>query len=153
MYDDQELGFRVRTKADKVRLEQEYESSKSAALKALKKSMRPELINRLDAIEVFHALTRKDVEKIFDGMIDELKNRLATKSVGLKLDKSVKDYLIEEGYDPKNGARPLRRVIEDRLESALSEALISGEILPGQIAKASLTRAKKIKLSVEKREK
>lgn len=153
MYDDQELGFAVKTKADERRLEQEYESSKSAAMKALKKSMRPELINRLDAIEVFHALTRKQVERIFDNQISELKKRLATKSIGLKLNPEVKDWLIEEGYDPKNGARPLRRAIEDHLESLLSEAIIAGTIQPGQIAVITLTKNHHLKLSVEQKEK
>jgi ATP-dependent Clp protease ATP-binding subunit ClpC len=153
MYDDQELGFAVKTKADQKRLDEEYEASKSAAMKALKKSMRPELINRLDAIEVFHALTRKQVEQIFDNLIADLKARLATKSVGLVVDKPVKDFLIEKGYDPKNGARPLRRAIEDRLESLLSEAIIKGEIQPGQIFRASLAKNHKLTLTIEKKEK
>ena len=152
MYDDQELGFTVRTKADERKLAQEYESSKSAAMKALKKSMRPELINRLDAIEVFHALTRKQVEKIFDNLIGDLKKRLATKSIGLKLDQEVKGWLIEKGYDPKNGARPLRRAIEDNLESLLSEAIISEKIRPGQIALVTLSSNHHLKLAVEQKE-
>ena len=153
MYDDQELGFHVKTKADQKRLDQEYEASKSAAMKALKKSMRPELINRLDAIEVFHALTRKEVEAIFDNLLGDLKKRLSTKSIGLIVDQPVKDFLIEKGYDPKNGARPLRREIEDRLESLLSEAIIKGEIQPGQIARISLAKNHKLTLSVERKEK
>lgn len=153
MYDDQELGFHIKTKADQKHLDEEYESSKSAAMKALKKAMRPELINRLDAIEVFHALTRKQVEQIFDNLIEDLRKRLSSKSIGLTLDKSVKDYLIEKGYDPKNGARPLRRTIEDRLESPLSEAIIKGDIQPGQIAHASLAKNHKLTLSVERKEK
>ena len=102
-------------------------------MKALKKVMRPELINRLDNILVFHALTRSDVEKIFDNLIDDLKRRLATKGVGIKVDEKAKNYLIEKGYDPKNGARPLRRCIEDEVESLLSEKLIAGELVKGDI--------------------
>lgn len=152
MYDDQELGFAVKTKADERKLEQEYESSKAAAMKALKKSMRPELINRLDAIEVFHALTRRQVEKIFDNQIADLKKRLAAKSIGLKLDQPVKDWLIEQGYDPKNGARPLRRAIEDHLESLLSEAIIAEKIQPGQIAVIQLVKDRP-QLTIEQKEK
>ena len=125
MYRESELGFAAKTPKDKKALEQEYEENKEYAMKALKKVMRPELINRLDKIEVFHALTRKDVEKIFDNLIDDLKKRLATKGIGLKVDDTAKNYLIEKGYDPKNGARPLRRKIEDEVESLLSEKIIS----------------------------
>lgn len=133
MYRESELGFTAKTAKDKKALEEEYEENKSYAMKALKKVMRPELINRLDNILVFHALTRKNVERIFDNLIDDLKKRLATKGVGIKIDKEAKDYLIEEGYDPKNGARPLRREIEDKVESLLSEKLIAGELVKGDI--------------------
>ena len=114
--------------------------------------MRPELINRLDAIEVFHALNKKQVEQIFENMISELKKRLATKSVGLKLTKSASDFLIDKGYDPKNGARPLRRAIEDYLESILSEALISEELKKGEIAVVDLKKNKLV-LEIEQQEK
>lgn len=133
MYREGELGFTAKTAKDKKALAEEYEENKSYAMKALKKVMRPELINRLDSILVFHALTRSDVEKIFDNLIDDLKRRLATKGVGIKVDEKAKNYLIEKGYDPKNGARPLRRCIEDEVESLLSEKLIAGELTKGDI--------------------
>lgn len=152
MYDDQEMGFNVKTKADEKALNEEYENSKNAAMKALKKTMRPELINRLDAILVFHALTRKQVEQIFDKLISELKTRIAEKSLGLKITPEAKDWLIKKGYDPKNGARPLRRAIEDYLESLLSDAIITEQIKPGQIALISLDK-NKLKLTVEQKEK
>lgn len=133
MYRESELGFTAKTKKDKKALAEEYEENKSYAMKALKKVMRPELINRLDNILVFHALTRKDVEKIFDNLIDDLRKRLATKGIGIKIDEKAKDYLIEKGYDPKNGARPLRREIEEEVESLLSEQIIAGELKKGDI--------------------
>ena len=102
-------------------------------MKALKKVMRPELINRIDNIIVFHALTRQNVERIFDNLIDDLKKRLATKGIGLRIDEDAKDYLIKEGYDPKNGARPLRRKIEDEVESLLSEDIIAEKLVKGDI--------------------
>ena len=152
MYEDTEFGFGTKNhKSDKF-VEEEYEASKNSAMKALKKSMRPELINRLDAIEVFHALTKKQVEQIFDNMISDLKKRLSTKSIGLKITPSVRDFLIEKGYDPKNGARPLRRAIEDHLESILSEAIISEKIKKGEIAVVDL-KNKELHLSIEKKEK
>lgn len=152
MYDDAEFGFGTKDKKSDKFVEEEYEASKNAAMKALKKSMRPELINRLDAIEVFHALTKKQVEQIFDNMISDLKKRLAVKSFGLKLTKKASDFLIEKGFDPKNGARPLRRAIEDYLESILSEAIISEQIKKGEIAVVD-QKGDKLVLDIEKKEK
>lgn len=152
MYDDTEFGFGTKDKKSDKFVEEEYEASKNAAMKALKKSMRPELINRLDAIEVFHALTKKQVEQIFDNMISDLKKRLAVKSFGLKLTKKASDFLIEKGFDPKNGARPLRRAIEDYLESILSEAIISEQIKKGEIAVVD-QKGDKLVLEIEKKEK
>ena len=140
MYHESELGFTAKTPKDKKALAEEYEENKSYAMKALKKVMRPELINRLDNILVFHALTRKNVEKIFDNMIEDLKKRLATKGISLKVDEKAKDYLIKKGYDAKNGARPLRRVIEDEVESLLSEKIIAGELKKGDIPTLKLIK-------------
>ena len=152
MYDDAEFGFGNKDKKSDKFIEEEYEASKNAAMKALKKSMRPELINRLDAIEVFHALTKKQVEQIFDNMISDLKKRLAAKSFGLKLTKKASDFLIEKGFDPKNGARPLRRAIEDHLESIISDAIISEKIKKGEIAVVDL-KDDQLTLEIEKKEK
>ena len=145
MYRESELGFTAKTAKDKKALAEEYEENKSYAMKALKKVMRPELINRLDNISVFHALTRKDVEKIFDNLISDLKRRLATKGISIKIDEKAKDYLIKEGYDPKNGARPLRRKIEDEVESLLSEEIIAGKLQKGDIPTLKYVN-KKLKL-------
>ncbi|MBQ2695587.1 ATP-dependent Clp protease ATP-binding subunit [Candidatus Saccharibacteria bacterium] len=142
MLRESELGFTARTVKDKKALAEEYEENKAYAMKALKKVMRPELINRLDSIIVFHALTRKNVERIFDNLIADLRKRLATKGVGLKIDDKAKEYLIETGYDAKNGARPLRRKIEDEVESLLSEGLIAEEYKKGDIPKLVLVKNK-----------
>ena len=142
MYRESELGFTAKTAKDKKALAEEYEENKSYAMKALKKVMRPELINRLDNILVFHALTRKNVEKIFDNLINDLRRRLATKGIGIKIDEKAKDYLIEAGYDPKNGARPLRRKIEDEVESLISEEIIAGKLKKGDIPTLKLVNNK-----------
>jgi ATP-dependent Clp protease ATP-binding subunit ClpC len=142
MFRESELGFTAKTAKDKKALEQEYEENKEYAMKALRKIMRPELINRLDDIEVFHALTRKDVEKIFDNLIDDLRKRLATKGIGIRVDDKAKKYLIDNGYDPKNGARPLRRCIEDKVESLLSEMIIAEEFKKGDIPLVKLVNGK-----------
>ena len=111
-------------------------------MRELKKVMKPELINRLDAILVFHPLTEENVEKIFDNLVEELKKRLAEKGLALQVSPEVKKELINEGYDPKNGARPLRRVIEDKIETLIAEAMIAGELEKGNIAKINLARDK-----------
>ncbi len=147
MYRESELGFTAKTAKDKKALAEEYEENKTYAMKALKKAMRPELINRLDGVLVFHALTRQNVEKIFDNLINDLKKRLAIKGIGLKIEDSAKDYLIKNGYDPKNGARPLRRKIEDDVETLLSDAIIVGDLKKGDIASIKLV---KNKLKLEK---
>ncbi len=151
MYNEDNFGFRsATTKKDKKTRDAEYAVQKEAAMRALKKRMRPELINRLDAILVFHALTEKQVEQIFDTMLEDLRKRLATKSLGLKITPAVKSWLIKQGYDPKNGARPLRRAIEDHLETLISDAIIKGELEKGDIASVDITKAGEFKLKVGK---
>ena len=148
MYDDDNFGFR--SEKTKKNREAEYEVQKAAAMRALKKRMRPELINRLDAILVFHSLSEKQVEQIFDTMLEDLKKRLATKSLGLKITPEVKSWLIKQGYDPKNGARPLRRAIEDHLETLISDAIIKGELKKGDIAHVDIDKKGQFKLKVGK---
>lgn len=103
--------------------------------------MKPELINRLDSITVFHPLTHNNVERIFDNLLEELRKRLAAKKLGLKVTPEVKKYLIDKGYDPKNGARPLRRVIEDEVESLIAEQIIDNALQPGDIAAIGLGKS------------
>jgi len=140
MYKDDDFGFSASEKSDKKSREAEYEVQKSAAHRALKKAMRPELINRLDAVLVFHPLTKKQVEQIFNNLFEDLRKRLATKHLGIKISDKAKAWLINIGYDPKNGARPLRRAIEDHIESLVSDAIISGEAISGDILMIDLKK-------------
>jgi len=140
MYRESELGFSAKTKKDTRNLEAEHEQNKASAMRALKKLMRPELINRFDAIVTFRALARKDVGKIFDQLIEDLKVRLAAKSIGLKLSAQAKNHLIKVGFDPRNGARPLRRAIEDQLESLLAEKILDGTLGQGTVASITLDK-------------
>ena len=137
MYRESELGFSVKTAKDAKALEAEHAANEAAAMRALRKMMRPELVNRFDAIVTFNALSEKNVDKIFDNMISDLKKRLAAKSIGLELDDSARKHLIGKGYDTKNGARPLRRTIEDELESLLADNILNGTLDKGTIAKVS----------------
>jgi ATP-dependent Clp protease ATP-binding subunit ClpC len=135
MYRESEMGFAAKTKHDAKELAAEHDANEAAAMKALRKLMRPELVNRFDAIVTFNALSEKNVEAIFANMIEDLKKRLATKSIGLEITPAAKKHLIEKGYDPKNGARPMRRVIEDEVETLLADNILSGKLNKGDIAK------------------
>ena len=148
MYSDSTFGFNKKSeKPSKSALALEYEEAESAAKRAMKRSMRPELINRLDSIIVFHALSSENIEKIFDNLLEDLKKRLGNNNMGLNLDEKAKKFLISAGYDRKNGARPLRRAIEDNLESLLSEAIIRGDLKKGEIATITLAK-NQLKLKV-----
>ena len=135
MYRESELGITAKTKKDAKALEAEHAANEAASMKALRKLMRPELINRFDSIITFQALSEKDVSRIFNNMIEDLKKRLAQKSIGLQLTEATEKHLIEKGYDIKNGARPLRRTIEDELESLLADHILDGSLNKGDIAK------------------
>lgn len=126
--------------------EQQDTKSKSEVLKSLKKMMRPEMLNRIDKIIVFRSLSRPEITKILDLLIEELNQRLVKSGVSVKLSNSAKKILVEEGYDPKNGARPLRRVMQTHIEEYISDKIISGKLPKGAVIdigakKGSLTFA------------
>ncbi|HAC56508.1 TPA: hypothetical protein DCF80_03320 [Candidatus Saccharibacteria bacterium] len=102
--------------------------------------MRPELINRFDAVVVFRALTRNEVGKIFDLLIEELRERLARKGLGITVGRSAKKWFIDRGYDAKNGARPLRRVIQNDLEHLIADGMLGDEYHKGDIIDVTVKR-------------
>ena len=140
MYRESEMGFSVKTKQDARALAAEHAANEEAAMKALRKIMRPELVNRFDSIITFNALSEKDVNRIFENMIENLKKRLAEKFIGLQLTDAAKKQLIKKGYDTKNGARPLRREIEDDLESLLADQILMEKLDKGDIAKVDFKK-------------
>lgn len=142
MMKESSLGFHAATKSDEKKLEEAHLENAEAAREALGKMMRPELINRFDAIVTFKALTRKQVGKIFDNMINELQDRLIRKGLHLAVKQSAKKYLIDKGYDEKFGARPLRRAIQDELEHPLADGILSGEYEKGSVLTVSTTKGK-----------
>ncbi len=146
---EDDFGFSGEMKESKESREAEYEFQKEAANRALRKAMRPELINRLDNVLVFHALTKKQVEQIFDTLIEDLKKRLSVKHLSIKVSPKAKEWLINIGYDPKNGARPLRRAIEDYVESLVSDTIIEGKLNSGDIIDIDLKK-NELKLSITK---
>ncbi len=134
------LGFSARSKSDAENVANLHEENRQAALEALERMMRPELINRFDGIVVFRALTRAEVGKIFDLLIDELRARLSRKGLGLVIERSAKKWFIDRGYDAKNGARPLRRVIQNNLEHMIADGLLAEEYHKGDVIKVGVVK-------------
>ena len=110
----------------------DYEAMRDAVMKEVKDLFRPEFINRVDELIVFHALTEEDILKITDLMLRQVADRLKDREIRLTWDKQVREKLAKEGYDPKYGARPLRRLIQRRVEDTLSEALLEGKVALGE---------------------
>lgn len=104
-----------------------YEKMKNVLQNEVERYFRPEFINRVDELVVFHKLTHDDMVHIVDLELEKVAARLAERGFALEVDKAAKDFLIEHGTDEKFGARPLRRAIENRIEDRLSEALLRGE--------------------------
>ena len=109
----------------------EYEDEREKQIDALKAVMRPEFINRLDDIIVFHSLTEQDISEIAEIMLAALQKRLDAKNIRIVLTEEAKKFIIEKGTNVEYGARPLRRTVERLLEDALSEKLLRGEISIG----------------------
>jgi len=108
-----------------------YEQMKERLLEELKKTFNPELLNRLDEVIVFHSLSREDMMKIVDILIQEFNQRLKQKRLTFKLTKEAKELLAEKGYDPSFGARPLKRVIRRLIEDPLAEGILDGDVVDG----------------------
>ena len=110
-----------------------YERMRNKVTDELKAHFRPEFLNRIDEIVVFHQLTEKEIVQIVDLMIALLDERLKSKDMGIELKPSAKELLASRGYDPVMGARPLRRTIQREIEDILSEKILFGELKAGEI--------------------
>lgn len=115
--------------------QKEYETIKKDVMVELKKQFRPEFINRIDEIIVFHKLNNEDIRKIMDIMLNQLISRLKEQEIDIEIDESVKKLLIEKGVDIKYGARPLKRTIQNILEDKIAEAMLDGKITVSKKAK------------------
>ncbi len=133
--DNKQLGFSG-VSSDKEKEEnKKYEETKKEVLSELKKQFRPEFLNRIDEIIVFHKLTDEEIGQIIDIMLKEVVNRLKESNIDITIDKSVKDYIAKVGIDKAYGARPLRRTIQNVLEDKLAEEILDGNIKSGSRAK------------------
>jgi ATP-dependent Clp protease ATP-binding subunit ClpC len=122
------IGFTSRSDEAKAK-QMDYEKMKEKLLEELKKpssGFRPEFLNRVDGVVVFHSLTKEDIRKIVDLMLAQVSKQLEEKGIKLQVTEAAKNFLGEKGYDEVFGARPLRRVIQDMVEDKLSESLLRG---------------------------
>jgi ATP-dependent Clp protease ATP-binding subunit ClpC len=124
------LGFAI-TREDEETREHEYESMKAKVMDALKKTFRPEFINRLDGVMVFRSLSRDEIAMIVELELKPLRLQLQEQEIKLTLTDAARLAIAEVGYDPEYGARPLRRVIQNQIQDPLSEALLAGKFVPG----------------------
>lgn len=109
----------------------DYSQMKDRIMEELKRTFRPEFLNRVDDLIVFHALSEEHIRQIVDIMLDELNRRIEEYSLHVEVSEEAREMLLKEGFDPAFGARPLRRVIQRRLEDSISEELLQGKIAPG----------------------
>ncbi len=126
------IGF-LPTKAEEAR-DEHHEVIRSKAMEGLKRMFRPEFINRIDQIVVFHSLGRPELYKIVDLLLDQVRSRLSEQKIELVISEEVRDLLLREGFDEEYGARPLRRTIQSYVDDTLADALLNGVIAPGQVA-------------------
>src|SRR5215204_2569491 len=124
------LGFAI-TKEDEGTREQEYETMKAKVMDALKKTFRPEFINRLDGVMVFRSLSRNEIAMIVELELKPLRNQLEEQEIKMVLTEAARMAIAEAGFDPDYGARPLRRVIQNKVQDPLSESLLAGRFAPG----------------------
>ena len=110
---------------------------REAVLQELRANFKPEFLNRIDDIVIFHQLSREQIGQIIEVQLERLRAMLAERNIQLVLDDSARQLLAREGYDPNYGARPLKRAIQTLLQNPLALKLLSGEILPGQIVRAA----------------
>jgi ATP-dependent Clp protease ATP-binding subunit ClpB len=114
----------------------------AAVREMLKQAFRPEFLNRIDETIIFHPLGKEQLAKIVDIQLDHLRKRLAARNLKLQISDEAEQLLAEEGYDPTFGARPLKRVIQQRIENSLAQKILSGEFGEGDTISIDVDRAK-----------
>ncbi len=132
------MGFGVESNA-----ESEYEKIREKILDETKRVFKPEFLNRLNDLVIFKSLGKGDMHEIVDLELKAVSDRLRERDLVFEFSEEAKAFLIENGYDEKYGARPLRRAVEKHLEDSLAEAILSGEIKPGELIKVSLAEDEK----------
>lgn len=144
--ENRSLGFGMIDENKQIEEAKRYEENKKEVMTELKRQFRPEFLNRIDEIIVFHKLTDNEISKIIDIMLKEVQNRLKEQGITLSIDKNTKELIAKKGTDTSYGARPLRRAIQNLLEDLLAEEILDGNLKNGTKAKTS---AKDDKIIIE----
>ena len=139
--DKTSLGFSNDSQKDDS-VDKDYESIKKDVMSELKKQFRPEFLNRIDEIIVFHKLNNEDVKKIIDIMIKQVEKRLQNQNIEMEVDDKVKELIAEKGIDRNYGARPLKRAIQSMLEDKIAEEMLEGNVKQGKKNKATVEDGK-----------
>ena len=127
------LGFSASNDA-----EADYQRMKTNVMEEVKRLFRPEFLNRIDEIIVFHSLTRDDISSILDLQLADIERRLSdTHRLTIRLEESARNHFIDKGYQPKYGARPLKRLLQSELEDLLAEEILKGNIRDGDTVSVS----------------
>jgi ATP-dependent Clp protease ATP-binding subunit ClpC len=147
------LGFQL-TQDEKTEEKQKYDEMRKTLLDSLKRVFRPEFINRLDSVIVFHALNKEHIRQIVNLELSKVAERLADHNLKLQASDAALDQLAQEGYDPEMGARPLRRVIQQKVEDVLSDKVLEHDFVDGDIVWVDVNKKKEIvlKRKVQKKE-
>jgi len=127
------IGF-----VESIHEEKEYEAMKTSVLEEVKRTFRPEFLNRLDEVVVFHQLTKAQIKSIIDILMNDMRKRLKEKHLKLVLSEPAQDFLVDEGFNPVYGARPLKRAIQKYVEDPLSEELLRGRFQEGDLITAEV---------------
>ena len=130
---DRSIGFSARGETGRTD-EQAYQRMKNNVLDEVKRFFRPEFLNRIDGQVVFHALARDHMREIVKLQLNDVAGELIEQGITMEISDAARDWLSDNGYDPQFGARPMRRLIQDHLEDKLSDAIIAGELSPGDTA-------------------
>jgi ATP-dependent Clp protease ATP-binding subunit ClpC len=134
-----QMGF-AKPKESTADSQKSYELMKDKVMNEVKKLFRPEFLNRLDEIIVFHELSEEQLRNIVDLMVNDLQSRMEERELSIELTEKAKSWLAKEGYDPVYGARPLRRIIEKYVENPLSSKVLRGELKEGDTVKVDLVK-------------
>ena len=137
------LGFRAETKTEIEGLDHLHEENKEKVLDELKMVMRPELINRIDKMIVFRALTTKEARKVLELQLEDLNERLQSEhKISVQLSLAAKNLLLKQGYNPQSGVRTLRRAIQDEIEDEIAEGILRGDYADGEQIHVELQKHK-----------
>ena len=134
---DRSIGFSARGERANTD-EQAYARMRNNVLDEVKRFFRPEFLNRIDGTVVFHALSRDNMSEIVNFQLQDVASELIEQGISMEVSDAAREWLSEKGFDPQFGARPMRRLLQDHLEDVLSDAILAGELSPGDIALVEL---------------